>query len=122
MTSKPSKPRASSDKEPRSPEPGGAWGPALASMDAQAFARVSKALADPQRFALLERIAQGPEVACMTLVAEFPITQATISHHLKELSRAGLVTTRKEGKCCHFAVQRDVIERYRAELARRVGL
>jgi ArsR family transcriptional regulator len=91
-------------------------------LDERSFGRIAKALADPQRFALLERIAQGPEVACMALVAEFPITQATISHHLKELSRAGLVSTRREGKCCHFSVQRGVLARYQADLARRMGL
>ena len=50
--------------------------------------RIAKAIADPQRFAILACIARQPEIPCKTLVAEFSITQATISHHLKELVAA----------------------------------
>lgn len=85
------------------------------------FHRVSKALADPQRFALLERLSAAREVACQELVEAFPVTQATISHHLKELHYAGLITARREGKCMHFSVDRDVMKSYQAELARRLG-
>src|SRR5690606_39893241 len=60
--------------------------------------KITKALADPQRFAILERIAAEPEVACKQLVAEFPITQATISHHLKELVAADLIQSRRVGQ------------------------
>ena len=103
------------------PGPGAAAIAGFGALDAAGFSRIAKALADPQRFALLERVAQAPEVACMTLVAEFPITQATISHHLKELGNAGLISARKEGKCCHFAVVRATMQRYQAELGRRLG-
>jgi ArsR family transcriptional regulator, arsenate/arsenite/antimonite-responsive transcriptional repressor len=85
------------------------------------FHRVSKALADPQRFALLERLAAEREVACQELVEAFPVTQATISHHLKELHYAGLISARREGKCMHFSVDRGVMKEYQAELARRLG-
>jgi ArsR family transcriptional regulator len=89
-------------------------------MDSKLFQRVARALADPTRFALLERISREGEVACMTLVEEFPITQATISHHLKELTGAELVASRKEGKCCHFTLRRDTLDAYRAQLAARL--
>ncbi len=89
-------------------------------MDAVLFAKIAKVLSDPQRFAILERIAREPECACLKIVEEFPITQATISHHLKELAGAELVDVRREGKCAHFTVKRETIEAYQAELARRL--
>lgn len=90
-------------------------------MTPEQFHRVSKALADPQRFALLERLSAAREVACQELVEAFPVTQATISHHMKELHFAGLITGRRDGKCMHFTVERDVMRDYQAELARRLG-
>jgi ArsR family transcriptional regulator len=86
-------------------------------MDAVLFNKVAKALADPQRFALLRRITQAPEVGCMVLVEEFPITQATISHHLKELTEAKLIHGRKEGKCMHFRADAETFRAYLHALA-----
>jgi ArsR family transcriptional regulator len=86
-------------------------------MDAVLFNKIAKALADPQRFALLRRITQAPEVGCVVLVEEFPITQATISHHLKELTEAKLIRGRKEGKCMHFQADRETFRAYLHALA-----
>lgn len=96
-------------------------------MDQKLFHKVAKALSDPQRFALLERIARSQacptcECPCATLVDEFPITQATISHHLKELSNAELITMRRSGKCGYFSVRADTLDAYRDELASRLIL
>ena len=56
-------------------------------------------LADPQRFAILERIAAEPgELPCKRLVEDLPISQATISHHLRELTEAGLIDVRREAQ------------------------
>lgn len=92
----------------------------LLRLDDGQLLRIAKALADPQRFAILQRIAAEPEVACKTLVSEFPIKQATISHHLKELSGAGLVDTRRNGQCVQLAARRDVLREYLAELQRKM--
>lgn len=82
--------------------------------------KITKALADPQRFAILERIAAEPEVACKQLVAEFPITQATISHHLKELVAADLIASRRIGQCAMLSRREDVLSDYLAQLRRRL--
>lgn len=87
---------------------------------AEQFQRVAKALADPQRFAILERIAQAADCPCRTLVEEFPVSQATVSHHLKELEVAGLITLRRAGKCAYITARGETIDAYRAELARRL--
>jgi ArsR family transcriptional regulator len=63
---------------------------------------VLKALADPRRFELLERIAKaGCPLGCAQARAALPISAATLSHHIKELESAGLIHVRREGKF-HF--------------------
>jgi ArsR family transcriptional regulator len=59
-------------------------------------ARVARALGDPTRLRLLRFIAHG-EVSCQELTRRIGLAQATVSHHLKVLSQAGLVAARKEG-------------------------
>ena len=90
------------------------------SMNATQFTRVAKALADPRRFELLEMIAGDEEVACKRMVEAFPVSQATISHHLKELATAGLIEARREGQCGHYRVRPGVLDAYLAEVARRL--
>jgi ArsR family transcriptional regulator len=89
-------------------------------MDADQFHRISRALADPQRWAILERIATHREVACATLCDQFPVTQATISHHVKELVNAGLVTARRRAKFVFYQLQAKVWAAYLAEMQHRI--
>jgi ArsR family transcriptional regulator len=93
-------------------------------MEPAQFNRVAKALADPQRMALLERIARGgsEEVACRDLVGESGLAPATVSHHLKELTTAGLVSARKQGQCMYLTASGDVLAGYVRELNRRVAM
>jgi len=89
-------------------------------MDAEQFTRVSRALADPRRMEILERIANSNEVACATLASESDVSQPTISHHLKELSVAGLIKPRREAKFCFYHLDRKVWAEYLAEMRRRI--
>ena len=85
------------------------------------FERIAKALADPRRFALLEAIACGGECPQARLCRDFPVSKATISHHLKELATAGLVEPEKDGQFMHYTVNRDLLKAYSEELMRRIG-
>ena len=85
------------------------------------FELIAKALADPRRMALLETIAGETECPCQRLRDQFPVSKATISHHIKELVRAGLVDAHKEGQFLHCEVRREVMAAYAAELLRRVS-
>ncbi|WP_315727838.1 MULTISPECIES: metalloregulator ArsR/SmtB family transcription factor [unclassified Bradyrhizobium] len=65
---------------------------------------VMKSLADPTRRAVFERIAREGEVAATGLVEGSEVSQPAISHHLKALRDAGLVTERREGRHVHYRV------------------
>jgi ArsR family transcriptional regulator len=85
------------------------------------FHRIAKALSDPRRFEILEVIADaGSELCCGAVVERFPVAQATISHHLKELVDAGLVEARSEGQFKYLSARSDVLEEYTSELRRRL--
>ena len=90
-------------------------------MDSDQFQRVAKALADPRRFEILEHIARQAEVGCRRLCGCFPVRQATISHHLKELASAGLVESRRDGQFVYYRTRPAVLDEYMAELRRRVA-
>src|SRR5215212_9712680 len=92
----------------------------MSMMDAGQFQRIAKALADPRRFEILEAIGAESEVACQRLRERLPVTQATVSHHLKELCTAGLVESRRDGQCVFYRVSPGAVRAYAAELRRRV--
>jgi ArsR family transcriptional regulator len=95
----------------------------VAHMTAAQFQKVARALGDRQRLVILERIAREPgELPCKTLVLELPISQATVSHHLKELNEAGLIACRREAQCIFLSLRRPTMEAYRRELGRRMAL
>jgi ArsR family transcriptional regulator, arsenate/arsenite/antimonite-responsive transcriptional repressor len=85
------------------------------------FDLVAKALSDPRRVALLETIGSADEFPCHRLCEQFPLSKGTISHHMKELLRAGLIRARREGQYLHYEVCRDTVAAYTAELVRRLG-
>ncbi len=89
-------------------------------MDAAQFQRIAKALADPRRFEILEHIARQSEVGCSSLCGCFPVRQATISHHLKELASAGLVDSRRDGQFVYYRTRPAVLETYIAELRKKM--
>lgn len=55
-------------------------------------ADLAKALAHPARIAILELLAKRNACVCGDIVEELPLSQATVSQHLAELKRAGLIT------------------------------
>ena len=79
---------------------------ALRPEQAARYAAVLKALADPHRLRMLSIIAAQPaaEPLCVCEIeGEFGLSQPTISHHLKVLREAGLVTVTKRGLWHYYA-------------------
>ena len=85
------------------------------------FERIAKALSDTRRFALLEAIGSDQFCPNAQLCQDFPVSKATISHHLKELVQAGLVESERDGQYVHYRACPEVLQAYTTELLRRVG-
>src|SRR5690349_24694961 len=66
--------------------------------EATAIDAVMRALADPTRRAVFERIAGCDEITVVELTRGSGVTQGAISQHLKSLKQAGLVAERPEGR------------------------
>jgi ArsR family transcriptional regulator len=92
--------------------------PAPLQLDDQQLALISKALGDPKRFQMLQRIGASRETTTCTGICEWTgLAPATISHHLKELENAGLVKVERHGKFAHITLRRDVWAAYLNRLA-----
>jgi ArsR family transcriptional regulator len=77
---------------------------ALDAEDAQALARMFKALGDPTRVRLLSMIAARPgrEACICDLIEPVGLSQPTVSHHMKQLVDAGLVTREQRGRWAFY--------------------
>ena len=79
---------------------------------------ILKALAEPRRLQLLERIACSTcSLGCAEALAAMDIAPATLSHHIKELEAADLISTRREGKYVYLSLRADVWQAFQASLA-----
>lgn len=67
------------------------------------IAKIFKALCDENRVQIMKLLRTGEKCACK-LLDELNISQPTLSHHMKILCDAGLVTGRKEGKWMHYSI------------------
>lgn len=66
------------------------------------LADLAKALAHPARIAILEFLSKKNSCMCGDIVNELPLSQATVSQHLAELKRIGLISGEIEGpKVCY---------------------
>ena len=78
---------------------------------------ILKALGDPRRLEIIERLSACEGcVACSDMRECLPISAATLSHHLKELETAGLISIAREGKFARLALRRDVWQAFLADL------
>jgi ArsR family transcriptional regulator len=75
------------------------------------LSRVFKALGDPVRLRLLSLIAshEGGEACVCDLTGVFDLTGPTISHHLKVLREAGLITGERRGTWIYYRLRPDAL-------------
>lgn len=90
----------------------------LSPAGAELMAARFKALSDPVRLQLFAKIASyGPAEACVCDIDDVGVSQPTVSHHLRKLREAGLVTSERRGTWVYYRVVPGVLESMSAVLA-----
>ena len=79
--------------------------------EAEKLARLLKAVADPTRLRLLSIVSAHTDgEACVCELTEpLELTQGTVSHHLKVLVDAGILTREQRGKWAYYAIVSDAL-------------
>src|SRR5580704_2084528 len=80
--------------------------------DRVAEAALFKALGDPHRLMMLATLARAHDEVCVCdFTAALPLNQPTVSHHLRILRDAGLVTCERRGTWVYYQLSADAMER-----------
>ena len=80
--------------------------------------KVSKALADETRLRIFQGISATDQLSCSEIVSTRGVTPATVSHHLKILSEAGLITCRREGQFVYSQAVPEALATYTRALVK----
>lgn len=82
-------------------------------MDSKKFEKISKALSDSSRIAILEKFKKKKDCLYCTEVHDFlDLAQPSISHHLKQLVDADLLIPEKEGRNLKYLLNQAVLDDY----------
>lgn len=68
-----------------------------------------KAITDSTRLEILSLLSKNGTMCGCKLLEQLNITQGTLSHHMKVLSDADVVSIRKDGKWCHYSLNKEEI-------------
>ena len=79
--------------------------------------KMLKAISDPKRLRIVDMLSCGELCACVILES-FSVTQPTLSHDMKVLSEAGLITVRREGKNIYYALNKNSLKAMHETLGR----
>ena len=88
----------------------------LAPAESDELAARFKALADPTRVAIVNRLAAADECCVCDLNGAFDLSQPTISHHLKVLREAGLVESSRRGTWAYYRLVPEAVRALRQTL------
>ncbi|MEA2622434.1 MAG: ArsR family transcriptional regulator, arsenate/arsenite/antimonite-responsive transcriptional [Chloroflexota bacterium] len=80
-----------------------------------------KALADPTRLRILQRLAERPGTVT-ELIDYVDLSQPLVSWHLRRLKAAGIVETRRSGREVICTISRDCLDRFREQERLLLGL
>jgi len=80
------------------------------------LANVAKALGHPARIAILEHLLKVDRCICGAIVDELPLSQPTVSQHLRELKNAGIIKGNVEGTAVCYCIDRKNWQRIRQRL------
>jgi len=89
--------------------------PSLSAEEAEVSAQLFKVLGDSARVRILNVLATSDEPVCVCeLVPALALSQPTVSHHLKKLTDAGLLTREQRGTWAFFSIDPDAASRLSA--------
>ena len=74
-------------------------------------ATLMKALGHPARIAILEYLLSVPSCICGDIVNKLPLSQPTVSQHLKELKNAGIIKGNIDGNAICYCLDEAVMEK-----------
>lgn len=86
--------------------------------DQKKFAKMLKALGNPQRFQIMEYLAEKQTCITNDIVQQMPLAQSTISQHLKVLREAGLVSGVTEGPATCYCLDTEGIQWLKEQVGR----
>ena len=86
-------------------------------MNREQIEKISKALGDQTRLLIFEAIATRKEMNCGEVVSLQGVTPATVSHHLKTLSEAGLIECHRKGQFVYNKAITETMNEYLSSLA-----
>ena len=87
----------------------------------QELAKYAKAIAHPARIAILRKLARESSCNCNEIVQELPLSQSTVSQHLKELKKAGLIDGTIDGPRSCYRLNKDAIRDFDHEFNRLIN-
>ena len=87
-------------------------------MNRSQIEKISKALGDQTRLHIFEAISRRKEISCGEIVSMRGVTPATVSHHLKILSEAGLIACRRDGQFVYSEAVPGTIEEFTRTLSK----
>lgn len=76
-------------------------------MTIEEFLDLIKVLNDNTRLTILQMLSKSGTMCACNILEELSITQGTLSHHMKVLVNANLVSVEKDGKWCHYTLLKD---------------
>jgi ArsR family transcriptional regulator, arsenate/arsenite/antimonite-responsive transcriptional repressor len=80
------------------------------------LADIAKALSHPARISILKILTKRNECMCGDIVEQLPLAQSTVSQHLKELKRVGLIQGEIEGPKVCYCVNNKILQKAKKEL------
>jgi DNA-binding transcriptional ArsR family regulator len=83
--------------------------------------RTLRALADPTRREIVRLLRQG-DLTAGEIAEKFPMTAATVSHHLSTLKEAGLVSAERQGRTIVYSLNATVVQELVGDLLRNLGV
>lgn len=73
------------------------------------YAELLKVMSDPIRLDIIRLLLEGETCSC-TMINRLPISQPTLSYHLKTLTKAGITRSKRDGNWIKYFVNRDVLQ------------